>query len=192
MNTIKQLLHAASFAARKHKDQRRKGSDAVPYINHPLEVANILADIGNIDDVDILSAAILHDTIEDTETTAQELAGLFGTRVSGLVVEVTDDKSLPKQVRKQLQIEHAPHLSAGAKQIKLADKISNIRDVTQNPAIGWDDDRRREYVEWGIAVVAGLRGVSSELEAYFDEIVAESSQNTWALKKEAAFSDSLK
>ncbi len=191
MNTIKQILHAASFAARKHKDQRRKGSDAVPYINHPLEVANILADIGNIDDVDILSAAILHDTIEDTETTVQELAEHFGTRVCGFVVEVTDDKSLPKQVRKQLQIEHAPHLSAGAKQIKLADKISNIRDVTQNPAIGWDDNRRREYVEWGIAVVAGLRGINSDLEACFDEIVARS-QNTLELKKEAAVSDSLK
>lgn len=107
------------------------------------------------------------------------------------MVEVTDDKSLPKQVRKQLQIEHAPHLSAGAKQIKLADKISNIRDVTQNPAIGWDDNRRREYVEWGIAVVAGLRGINSDLEACFDEIVARS-QNTLELKKEAAVSDSLK
>lgn len=176
MNSIKHLLHAASFAADKHKAQRRKGSDAQPYINHPLEVANILANIGRIEDFDILIAAVLHDTIEDTETTKEELTALFGERVCGFVLEVADDKSLPKAVRKQLQIEHAPHLSIEAKQIKLADKISNIRDVTENPAIGWDDDRKRKYVDWGVAVVAGLRGVNHELEAYFDEVIAKNSR----------------
>lgn len=174
MNDLKHLLHAASFAANKHKEQRRKGKDAAPYINHPLEVANILANIGQVDDIDILIAAILHDTIEDTETTAKELMELFGERVCGFVQEVTDDNSLPTEVRKQLQIEHAPHLSNEAKQIKLADKTSNIRDVFENPAIDWDEDRKRIYVEWGTAVVAGLRGVNNELEAYFDEVVAKS------------------
>ncbi|MEO7674186.1 MAG: HD domain-containing protein [Pyrinomonadaceae bacterium] len=174
MSSFKQLLRAASFAAEKHKEQRSKGSDAVPYINHPLEVANILANIGHVDDIDILIAAILHDTIEDTETTKEELAELFGERVCGFVLEVTDDNSLPSEVRKQLQIEHAPHLSKEAKQIKLADKISNIRDVIENPAIDWDEDRKLKYVEWGTTVVAGLRGVNNELEAYFDEVVAKS------------------
>lgn len=175
MNDLKHLLHAASFAADKHKEQRRKGTDAAPYINHPLEVANILANIGHVDDIEILIAAILHDTIEDTETTAVELTELFGKRVCGFVLEVTDDKSLSNDVRKQLQIEHAPHLSAGAKQIKLADKTSNIRDVFENPAIDWDEERKRKYVEWGISVVAGLRGVNRDLEAYFDKIVARGS-----------------
>lgn len=172
---LKNLLHAASFAAQKHKKQRRKGSDAQPYINHPLEVANILANVGEVDDLDILIAAILHDTVEDTDTTAEDLMELFGKRVCGFVFEVTDDKSLPDTVRKQLQIDHAPHLSTEAKQIKLADKISNIRDVFENPAIDWDDERKRKYVEWGIAVVAGLRGVNRDLEDYFDEVVAKGS-----------------
>jgi guanosine-3',5'-bis(diphosphate) 3'-pyrophosphohydrolase len=171
MNTIKKLLHAASFAAQKHKEQTRKGSDAQPYINHPLEVANILADVGDVDDVDILTAAILHDTVEDTETNAEELTRLFGERVCGFVLEVTDDKRLPKEVRKQKQIEHAPQLTHEAKQIKLADKISNIRDVTNNPPDGWDLNRRREYIEWGVAVVNGLRGANAELERQFDELV---------------------
>lgn len=178
MNTLKQLLQAASFAANKHKKQRRKGSDAQPYINHPLEVANILANIGHVEDIDILIAAILHDTIEDTETTKEELTELFGERVCGFVLEVTDDKSLPDRVRKRLQIEHAPHLSVEAKQIKLADKISNIRDIFENPPLDWGEARRCEYVEWGIAVAAGLRGVNRDLEAYFDEVVTNGSQKT--------------
>src|SRR5437868_2489590 len=123
MNNLKNLLDAASFAAKKHRDQRRKGSDAEPYINHPLEVTNLLANVGKITDYDILIAAILHDTIEDTETTKEELTERFGETVCSYVLEVTDDKSLEKHVRKQLQIEHAPHLSHGAKQIKLCDKI---------------------------------------------------------------------
>lgn len=130
----------------------------------------MLANIGGIDDIDILMAAILHDTVEDCEVTEQELRDLYGDTVADLVMEVTDDRSLPKAERKQAQIDHAPHLSHGAKQIKLADKISNIRDVTENPP-DWPLERRREYIEWGVKVVAGLRGVNPKLEAYFDEIV---------------------
>jgi guanosine-3',5'-bis(diphosphate) 3'-pyrophosphohydrolase len=170
MNNLNKLLEAASFAAQRHRDQRRKGSDAEPYINHPLEVANLLANVGKISDYDILIAAILHDTVEDTETAPEELTARFGETVCGYVLEVTDDKSLEKQVRKQLQIEHAPHLSDGAKIIKLGDKISNITDVTKNPPRDWSDQRRLEYIEWGERVVAGLRGVNAELEKYFDEL----------------------
>ncbi|MGI8494154.1 MAG: HD domain-containing protein, partial [Pyrinomonadaceae bacterium] len=133
MNNLKTLLQAASFAAKKHKNQKRKGADREPYINHPLEAANLLANVGNVEDYDVLIAALLHDTIEDTGTSEAEVTELFGEKVCGYVLEVTDDKSLPKQVRKEKQIEHAPHLSDGAKQIKLCDKISNIRDVTNNP-----------------------------------------------------------
>ena len=171
MNNLATLLKAASFAAKKHRYQKRKGDDAEPYVNHPLEVANLLANVGQIEDYDILIAAVLHDTVEDTETTPEELKELFGEKVCGYVLEVTDDKSLPKAERKQKQVEHAPHLSGGAKQIKLGDKISNITDVTNNPPAGWSKERKIEYVEWGERVVAGLRGVNQNLENYFDETV---------------------
>lgn len=171
MNNLAKLLQAASFAAKKHRYQKRKGDDAEPYVNHPLEVANLLANVGKVDDYDILIAAVLHDTVEDTETTEEELTELFGERVCGYVLEVTDDKSLEKSERKQKQIEHAPHLSTGAKHVKLADKISNITDVTNNPPAGWSKERRLEYINWGEEVVAGLRGVNAELENYFDETV---------------------
>ena len=176
MNDTAKLLQAARFAAIKHVKQKRKGNDDAPYINHPLEVANLLANVGKVDDYDVLIAAILHDTIEDTETTREEIAEKFGESVAKMVSEVTDDKSLPKAERKQLQIEHAPHLSVGAKQIKLGDKISNIRDVVENPPDGWSDQRRREYVEWGEKVINGLRGANEYLEKYFDELVKEARQ----------------
>jgi len=171
MNNLATLLQAASFAAKKHRYQKRKGDDAEPYVNHPLEVANLLANVGKVADYDILIAAVLHDTVEDTETTAEELTGLFGATVCGYVLEVTDDKSLEKSERKLRQIEHAPHLSTGAKHVKLADKISNITDITNNPPAGWSKERKIEYIDWGEKVVAGLRGVNADLEDYFDEIV---------------------
>ena len=172
MDNTKILLEAAAFAAKKHTGQKRKGKEGEPYINHPLEVANILASVGGVDDPDVLTAGLLHDTVEDTGTTRNEIAERFGSRVADIVMEVTDDKGLPKQERKRLQVEHAPNLSRGAKLVKLADKISNIRDVIERPAEDWDDQRRREYVEWGVSVVAGLRGVNAALEAEFDSLVA--------------------
>jgi GTP diphosphokinase / guanosine-3',5'-bis(diphosphate) 3'-diphosphatase len=171
MNNLNKLLEAASYAARQHTGQERKGERAEPYINHPLEVANLLASVGRVEDMDILIAAILHDTVEDTGTTTEELNAKFGSRVTGFVLEVTDDKTLSKTERKQKQIEHAPHLTPEAKQIKLADKISNITDITNSPPANWNTERRREYVEWGVNVVAGLRGVNEPLENYFDEVV---------------------
>ena len=173
MNNLPKLLQAVSFSAQKHRLQRRKGADGDPYINHPVEVANLLANVGKVEDFDILIAAILHDTIEDTETTKEEITKLFGERVCGMVLEVTDDKSLPKATRKLKQIEHAPHISDGAKQVKLCDKISNITDVMNNPPDFWDDKRRLEYINWGEKVVAGLRGVNLDLENYFDELVSK-------------------
>ncbi len=173
MSDLSRFLQAASFAARKHIAQKRKGNDAAPYINHPLEVVNLLANVGKVEDYDVLIAAVLHDTIEDTETTKEEITELFGSDICEYVLEVTDDKSLPKAERKQKQIEHAPHLSQGAKLIKLGDKISNIRDVTENPPDGWSDERRLEYVNWGEKVVAGLRGANENLENHFDELVSK-------------------
>ncbi|RMF69197.1 MAG: bifunctional (p)ppGpp synthetase/guanosine-3',5'-bis(diphosphate) 3'-pyrophosphohydrolase, partial [Cyanobacteria bacterium J069] len=136
------LLSALHFAAHKHRDQRRKDIQASPYINHPIEVAEILARVGGVSDLTTLQAAILHDTLEDTETTPEELEALFGPAVRQVVQEVTDDRQLPKQARKQHQIDHAPHLSDRAKQVKIGDKISNVRSVTQTPPANWPLERR--------------------------------------------------
>ncbi len=176
MSDLPKLLQAASFAAKKHIAQKRKGNDAAPYINHPLEVVNLLANVGKVKDYNVLIAAVLHDTIEDTETTKEEITELFGSDICEYVLEVTDDKSLPKAERKQKQIEHASSLSQGAKLIKLGDKISNIRDVLENPPDGWSDERRLEYVNWGEKVVAGLRGANENLENHFDELISKAKE----------------
>jgi GTP diphosphokinase / guanosine-3',5'-bis(diphosphate) 3'-diphosphatase len=161
---MQKLLQAARFAAEKHARQRRKNAAADPYINHPIEVAEHLAQVGGITDETILIAALLHDTIEDTATTEEELAERFGAAVAGLVRECTDDKRLAKLERKRLQIVHAPHKSAGAKQIKLADKTCNLRALLRDPPADWPLARRREYFEWAEQVVAGLLGVNAPLD----------------------------
>ena len=172
MNTINKLVEAASFAAQRHTGHQRKGNGKQPYINHPLEVANLIANVGQVDDVDVLIAAILHDTVEDVGVTKDDIVKQFGERVAGIVMEVTDDKTLPKEERKRLQVEHAPRLSPEAKLVKLGDKISNISDVTINPPDGWDVQRRKQYIDWGEAVGKGLRGVNDSLEKKFDETIA--------------------
>ena len=171
VSEIPKILDAASFAAERHAGQKRKGRDGQPYINHLLEVADLLATVGRIEDEEILAAGLLHDTVEDSHATLGELSEKFGRRVAGFVEELTDDMSLPKPERKRKQVEHAPHMSPEAKQIKIADKISNIRDVIENPPEGWSTERRREYIEWGEEVVEGLRGTNKELEAFFDSLV---------------------
>jgi guanosine-3',5'-bis(diphosphate) 3'-pyrophosphohydrolase len=158
-----------SFAADKHRNQRRKDADASPYINHPIALADVLANEAGIEDERVLVAAILHDTIEDTEATEQELVRNFGQEVADIVLEVTDDKSLPKAERKRLQIEHAPTLSRRAKLVKISDKITNLRDVASSPPATWALERKREYFDWAKAVVDGVRGVHPELERIFDE-----------------------
>ena len=173
MKDMALLLKAICFAAHKHRDQRRKDEDASPYINHPIEVAEILARVGEVGDLATLLAAVLHDTVEDTATTPSELEQAFGRDVRQLVEEMTDDKSLPKDVRKQLQIEHAPGLSSRAKQIKIADKICNIHDVTHTPPPKWSLERRREYLQWAARVVEGCRGSNASLESHFDEKLLE-------------------
>jgi guanosine-3',5'-bis(diphosphate) 3'-pyrophosphohydrolase len=167
------ILKALRFSAEKHKDQRRKDAKASPYINHPILVAETLWTVGEVRDVTLLVAAILHDTIEDTATTPEELKENFGEDVLALVLEVSDDKSLPKQVRKKLQVEHAPHKSHNAKLLKLADKISNIQDIISTPPKDWSLERKKEYLLWTENVVAGLRGVNPRLESRYDELLAE-------------------
>lgn len=167
------ILKALRFAAEKHRNQRRKSAEAAPYINHPIQVAEILWRVAEVRDETLLVAAILHDTIEDTATTQEEIELQFGADVLALVLEVTDDKSLPKQMRKQLQVEHAPHKTHSAKLLKLADKISNVGDIISAPPKDWSVDHRREYLLWTEQVVDGLRGVNEELERQYDELLMQ-------------------
>lgn len=165
------LLKALHFSSIKHRDQRRKDFSKSPYINHPIQVVETLWEVGGVRDDATLVAAALHDTIEDTETSPDELRAVFGDEVLALVLEVTDDKSLIKPERKRLQVEHAPHLSPRAKLIKLADKISNLADILHSPPSDWSLQRRQEYLLWGEQVVAGLRGTNAALEKKYDEIL---------------------
>lgn len=166
------LLGAAAFAAHKHRDQRRKDPGASPYINHPLQLACVLANDGGVTDTVTLCAALLHDTVEDTDTTLAELQQAFGAEVAAVVAEVTDDKRLPKAERKRAQVEHAAHISARAQRVKLADKICNLRDVATAPPPDWSLQRRREYFDWAREVIDRLRGVDARLEAVFDAAYA--------------------
>ena len=173
-NPVSIVLGASAFAAHKHRDQRRKGAEASPYINHPIAVANVLANEAHVTDPVILAAALLHDTIEDTDTTADELSVEFGAEIAEIVLEVTDDKSLPKQERKRLQIEHAASISEKAKLVKLADKICNLRDMNRSPPVDWSTQRKAEYFAWAKQVVDPMRGVCPTLEALFDAAFARS------------------
>lgn len=168
------ILKALAFAAHKHRDQRRKDVNASPYINHPIALANVLCNEGGITDASVLCAALLHDTVEDTETMPDELIEQFGKTICDIVMEVTDDKSLPKAERKFLQIEHAVHASHQAKLVKLADKICNLKDIAECPPADWDLERKQQYFKWSKEVVNQVRGTNATLEAVFDTAYATS------------------
>lgn len=164
------ILKALAFAAHKHRDQKRKDVKASPYINHPIALADVLCNEGGITDENVLCAALLHDTVEDTKTKPAELTENFGKIISGIVMEVTDNKRIVKAKRKQLQIEHAAHASHQAKLVKLADKISNLRDIVASPPVGWNIQRKQKYFDWAKKVVDQVRGTNADLERIFDTI----------------------
>ena len=166
------FVRAISFASLKHRNQRRKDANSSPYINHPIALVDVLVNEGGVGDIPILCAAILHDTIEDTETTAGELLAAFGEKIASIVVELTDDKTMEKQVRKELQVEHARFSSHEAKLVKLADKICNLRDILSAPPAHWGTERKREYFAWSARVVDGIRGVNPQMEMIFDGLLA--------------------
>ena len=178
------LIKAIKFSAIRHRNQRRKDASATAYINHPIQVMELLWFVGEIRDSDILIAALLHDTVEDTvkptsleeASLKKEIADLFGVNVLSMVMEVTDDKTKEDKLRKQLQIEHAVNLSAGAKLIKLADKICNIEDIIDNPPVFWSRSRKNGYLTWAEKVAVGLRGVNPALERRFDEAIRNGRQ----------------
>ncbi len=164
------ILRALRFAAHRHRSQRRKDAEASPYVNHLIAVAETLWCEGGIRDTVTIVSGILHDTIEDTGTVPEEIESRFGKTVRAVVVEVTDDKGLPKALRKSMQVETAPRISHQAKRVKLADKICNLEDIMASPPTGWAGARKREYVRWARQVVDGLRGTNNRLEALFDEL----------------------
>ena len=168
---LRLVSEAAELAARRHNGMARKGRGSEPYINHLAEVANLLSTATDGADAELVAAGWLHDTIEDTETTREELALKFSERVASLVAECTDDMSLPKTERRQLQVVHAPKKSPGAKLIKIADKISNIRARIVPNTSKEERDDLADYVAWAEKVVAGCRGVNAKLDTKFDEAV---------------------
>ena len=170
---VQRILAAAMFAAEKHATQKRKGAAGEPYVNHLIEVAQLTAGSSEHLDADLVMAAFLHDTIEDTGTTAAELEAAFGSDIAALVVEVSDDQSLPKEVRKELQVQTAPQKSARAQILKLADKISNLRSMLASPPATWSPERRRQYVSWARRVVDALSAPNPILKAEFERTYAK-------------------
>ncbi len=166
------LLHAIRFAAEQHRDHRRKGSIAAPYINHPIAVAEQLAGAGLQDDVEMLAAAVLHDVVEDAGISRRRLAREFGERVACIVLEVTDDTTLKARDRKRHTVESIARKSEAARLIKLSDLIANVYDVIHHPP-HWSRERTLNYLEWAEQVVAEIRGIHPQLEALFDDCMAQ-------------------
>ena len=172
---VLQIVRALDFAAWAHSTQRRKGGAREPYVNHLTEVARLVAQATGGQDEKLIIAALLHDVLEDQamHVTCGMLVEHFGKRVAKVVLEVTDDRSLPKLERKRLQVVHAPHLSRRAKILKIADKSANLNSILLTPPKDWSATRKREYFAWAAEVVAGCRGVNPWIESVFDERLSQ-------------------
>lgn len=169
---VRLILKACDFAAQRHRFQRRKDADQTPYINHPVGVANILANEGNVTDPVTIAAALLHDTVEDTNTTLDEIQEMFGSEIRSVVQECTDDKTLSRKARKQAQIDNAASHSYKAKLVHLADKLYNLRDIEMNGPVNWDGHRKKEYVKWSKEVVGRLKGTNELIEKELDYVIS--------------------
>jgi len=173
LNAVRQILAAARFAAERHAAQRRKGRGAEPYVNHLLEVAELLARTADSLDTSLIVAALLHDTIEDVGVTRAELAARFGEDVAALVAQVSDDKSLPKVARKMLQLENAQNKSPRAQALSASDKIANLRSIVHSPPADWSFERKLEYVRWARQVVGRFTGLNGRLAEEFCQVNAQ-------------------
>ncbi len=171
-NALGLIFRALQFAAWKHRNQKRKDAEASPYINHPIALAHLLCAEAGVREPVLICAALLHDTIEDTQTTAEELEAHFGKAIASVVMEVTDNKKLTKAERKRLQIIHAGTASRRARMVKLADKTCNLRDIASHPPAKWNLRRKRQYFDWAKKVVDRLRGTHRRLERLFDDAYA--------------------
>jgi guanosine-3',5'-bis(diphosphate) 3'-pyrophosphohydrolase len=179
MDSKPKIAEALVFATDRHKNQFRKGTGKIPYINHPVNVLKLLSKFGETD-TDLLAAALLHDVIEDTTKNEQEIKELsdiihlkFGENVLLTVLEVSDNKNLPVKERKRLQVVHTPNLSDRAKKLKIADKICNMIDIKNDPPLNWPLERKLRYLDWAKQVVAGARGLNKKLDQYFDQVYDE-------------------
>lgn len=180
LNPISVILRSLDFAATRHRSQFRKGEEKTPYINHPIQVANLLINEAGETDPVLLAAAILHDVVEDTVDSVEErdliigeIRSIFGDEILSLTMEVTDDKTLVKEERKRLQVEHAADKSVRAKKLKSADKIMNIRDLINCPPLGWTRNRVLDYLNWCEKVNEGVRGVNGKLDSLFEEVLKQ-------------------
>ncbi len=167
------IIKAVDFAAEQHRGQTRKDAKGTPYINHPVALANLLVNYASVTDTNVIISALLHDTVEDTGTTLEDIEEHFGSKIRDIVREVTDDKSLPSPERKRLQIVNAGKLSYEARLVKLVDKICNLQDMIERPPVKWSLERKREYFDWAKAVIDKLRGTNQQLEDLFDEIYSQ-------------------
>jgi GTP diphosphokinase / guanosine-3',5'-bis(diphosphate) 3'-diphosphatase len=172
VNSCSLILRAATFAANRHHDQRRLGHEDMSYVNHPFAVASALCDEGGVTDVELLAAALLHDTIEDTATTQEDLSRTFGARIAGIVAEMTDNKKLSKAQQKRVQLDDAAQASQDAQQLKIADKLCNLRDIIEGPPADWPLFRKNQYFDWAKAVVDQVRGANPGLAEKFDAAYA--------------------
>lgn len=178
--SISIILRSLDFAATRHRSQFRKGEEKSPYINHPIQVANLLVNEAGETDPVLLSAAVLHDVVEDTvdsveerDLLIEEIRVIFGEEILSLTLEVTDDKTLIKEERKRLQVEQAAHKSTRAKKLKSADKIMNIRDLMNCPPLGWTRNRVIDYLDWCEKVNEGVCGVNEKLDTLFEEALTQ-------------------
>jgi (p)ppGpp synthase/HD superfamily hydrolase len=167
------VMRAAQFAAARHADQRRKGRDQEPYVNHLIEVAGHLAHSARSDDAVLLAAGFLHDTVEDTNTTHAELVSLFGADVANIVAEVTDDKDLRKDARKQAQVNGIRRKSIRAQFLSVADKTANVASILRSPPMDWTRQRMAEYGDWAENVVGQVRGIDAYLDDAFLKALAD-------------------
>jgi guanosine-3',5'-bis(diphosphate) 3'-pyrophosphohydrolase len=170
---ITRVLSAAIIAAEAHRNQRRKDKVGTPYINHPITVAALASTVTS--DTDIVVAALLHDVVEDTILTLDDVEQFCGKYVADIVGEVTDDKKLPWAERKQAQIDHAPHLSDAAAIVKVADKIANVSDL-RSPEASWSLERRLQYATWAAKVVNSITNAPEALVATFNDTFVKAIQ----------------
>lgn len=167
------VLEAVGFAAEGHNGQLRENPEKTPYIIHPIRVTEHLMTIANVHERDILVAALLHDTVEDTKITFADIQKSFGTTAEGYVRELTDNMSLPQEERMKLQIETAPKKSLAAAQIKLADKYDNLKSLQSNPPATWDQKKIDEYFLSAKKVTSSLPAANVPLKKAVDDVISQ-------------------
>ncbi|EFO18322.1 hypothetical protein LOAG_10172 [Loa loa] len=168
---ISLIIEAVDLAARRHRQQRRKDAAQTPYVNHPIGVAYILTSEGQITDTTTIIAAILHDIVEHTKTTDEEIRKMFGDEIADIVKECTMVRSMKREARMKSELEKASKLSHKAKLVQLADKLNNIRDIERGTPLGWTKQHVTEYIIFAKDLLSKIRGIHGPLESALDDII---------------------